>query len=290
MNAGRGLEDWLDRMARILELERLGAFPAAGSTEPRIVYLSLDPQAIADDSPGVIGQAAASGWPRSGWSFRWVFPVRLWSHPRVPHVICEVVGSLPHDLAVESMSHACLPVIERLIDLGGFPLHAALVSRSGAGVALSASGGTGKSTSSRRIPSPWWPLCDDTTLIVPGGSSAPYMAHPFPTWSDYLWKRSEGTWNVAGGVPLKAIFFLKQADKDKASAIGQGETAIYIGRSSTEILTSFVRRLEASAGRALKQRIFDNACRAAKAIPAYILEVSLVGQFWKEIERVIGYQ
>ncbi len=286
MSAGRGLEDWLARLARILELEPLGAAPAPESDEPKIIFLRLDPKAITDDSPGIVGLAASSGWPRSGWLSRWFFPVRFWSHPRIPHLICEVVGDLSHELAIESMSFSCFPIMERIIDLGGLPLHSALVCRSGFGVALSASGGTGKSTSSRRIPSPWRTLCDDTTLVLPGSTTA-FEAHPFATWSDYLWKRSEGTWNVAGRIPLKAIFFLKQADKDKASAIGQGETAIYIARSSTEILTPFIRRLEVESARALKGRIFDNACRAAKAVPAYVLDVSLEGQFWEEIERVL---
>jgi len=34
--------------------------------------------------------------------------------------------------------------------------------------------------------------------------------------------------------------------------------------------------------------VFDNACRLAKALPAFILEFSQEGEFWKEIDRVLG--
>jgi hypothetical protein len=33
--------------------------------------------------------------------------------------------------------------------------------------------------------------------------------------------------------------------------------------------------------------LFNNACELAKAVPAYILRVSLEGRFWEEMEKVI---
>jgi SynChlorMet cassette protein ScmC len=281
------LGPWLARFARILELE---AIPAASPPGPGTRLVTFI--AAGTEEPGRPLRRfleSPPGWrlPRTGWQLRYFFPLLLWSHPASRDIIGEVVSGENDDLAVDSMVRACYPVFESAIEAGGFPLHTALVARDGFGVALAASGGTGKSTCARRIPSPWRALCDDAAVIVPSGEVG-FQAHPFATWSDYLWKRSEGTWNVAAHVPLRALFFLKQAEADKASAIGQGEAAIYVSRSASEILMPFIRRMGSEASRALQSRAFDNACRLAKAVPAFILEVSLEGRFWTEMDRVLG--
>jgi len=36
----------------------------------------------------------------------------------------------------------------------------------------------------------------------------------------------------------------------------------------------------------LKEKVFDNACKLARGIPAFKLRVSLDGKFWKEMERI----
>ena len=90
---------------------------------------------------------------------------------------------------------------------GGILLHGALADWNGLGVILAAPGGTGKTTASNRLPAPWKSLSDDLTLIV-RDSQKNYWAHPWPTWSRFLWGGSGGEWNVQKAVPLGGIFFL----------------------------------------------------------------------------------
>jgi len=286
--AETGLQGWLAGFARILELEPLTEDPAAEAKDARMFFLKLEsPKPGSRFQAFLRSSAAPPGVPRFGWELLSFFPLFLWMHAQAPDIFCEVFLGEEGELSVEAMIRACFPLYEHAVRAGGFPLHTALVTRDGFGVALAASGGTGKSTCARRIPAPWRPLCDDTVLVFPSDSGG-YEANPFATWSDYLWKRSQGTWNAANHVPLKAVFFLKQAPKDAAQPIGQGEAAIYLSRASSEILMPFMRQLGPDRARLLRKRAFDSACVLAKSVPAFILEVSLEGEFWTEMERVLG--
>lgn len=286
--AENGLRVWLAGFARILELEPLTSGSAAEAKEARMFFLKLD-----SPNPGsrfqafLQSSAAPPSVPRFGWELLSFFPVFLWMHPQAPDIFCEVFLGEQGELTVEAMIRTCFPIYEHAILARGFPLHSAVVTRDGFAVALTGSGGTGKSTCARRIAAPWRPLCDDTVLVLPSDSGG-YEAYPFATWSDYLWKRSRGTWNAASHVPLKAVFFLKQAPKDAVQSIGQGEAAIYLSRASSEILMPFVRQLGPDRARLLRKRAFDSACNLAKSIPAFLLDVSLEGEFWTEMDRVLG--
>ncbi len=99
---------------------------------------------------------------------------------------------------------------------GGFLLHAALVCRGDSGFVLTGGSGSGKTTASRRIPSPWRSCCDDYTLVLrdPAGD---YWAHPWPTWSRFFQGGPGGSWPVKVAVRLGAIFFLQPAKVDEWS-------------------------------------------------------------------------
>ncbi|MCG6536914.1 MAG: SynChlorMet cassette protein ScmC, partial [Syntrophales bacterium LBB04] len=105
---------------------------------------------------------------------------------------------------------------------GGILIHGALAERDGMGVILTAPGGTGKTTASKRFPAPWHSLCDDTTLVVldPQGN---YWAHPWPTWSLFQNGQLGGSWDVQRAMPLKGIFLLAQAVEDRVERVGHGQ-------------------------------------------------------------------
>ncbi len=283
---GPEFKDWGTRFARILKLPLVAPSAPVQDGESRIFLSAFETDAPATDTPTFLGTPLAEGLPRSGWRPLRLFADRFWFHPEAADVIYDVPrGRLPLR-AVVTMINVCFPLLQDLVLRGGFPLHAALVARGRAGFALAATGGTGKSTCSRRIPPPWRALCDDTLLLRPGERGA-FEAHPFPTWSDYLWTRSRKTWDLSSHVPFRAVFFVRQARKDRVTPIGQGEAAIYLSRSSSEILTPFIRQLDPGTARDLKARIFENACRVARSARAFVLEVSLTGRFWEEMERVL---
>jgi SynChlorMet cassette protein ScmC len=112
-------------------------------------------------------------------------------------------------------------------------------------------------------------------------------AHPFPTWSNYLWKLSDTTWNVQQHLPLSAIFFLEQATTDEVMPIGRAQASVRITESATQIYQATLSNLVSEEGRATKERIFENASALAGTIPAFTLRVSIEGRFWEEMERVL---
>jgi len=204
----------------------------------------------------------------------------------VPDVICEMGHEESHELDIIRMSLSIYPIFEGAQETGGLPLHAALVEREGIGILLAASGNTGKSTCCRRLSTPWHARCDDEALVVLDKQRR-YLAHPFPTWSNFLWRLSERTWSVEWHVPLAAIFFLEQAEIDEVVSMGQGKAAASMTQLAMQVYDPNWNNLNREEVRTLKKRLFDNACEIAKALPVFKLRVSLKGRFWEKIETVL---
>ncbi len=167
---------------------------------------------------------------------------------------------------------------------GGVSLHAALVTFNGQGVLFAAPSGIGKTTCSRRLPDHWTTLCDDEVVLTRMHDTH-YYAHPFPTWSEYLWQLSEKTWDVQHSVPLSGIFFIEQAEQDDVEPIGEGQAATQISMSAMQICMKFWRKWDKDTQRAFRQEIFVNACEIAKTVPVFRLRVSLHGRFWEKMEQ-----
>jgi SynChlorMet cassette protein ScmC len=170
---------------------------------------------------------------------------------------------------------------------GGVLIHGALAERDGMGAILAAPGGTGKTTASNRLPSPWRSLCDDTTLVVrdPHGS---YWAHPWPTWSRFLDGGAGGEWDVQHAVPVKGIFFLSQAVADRAESVGAGRAVSLLGECAGQVSTFMAPGLWKNELHTLYLERFDNLCGLARTVPAHLLHISLNGSFWQEIERALA--
>ena len=170
---------------------------------------------------------------------------------------------------------------------GAVLLHGALAEKAGAGVILAAPGGTGKTTASVRLPAPWRSLCDDATLIM-RDTQGSYWAHPWPTWSRFLWGESGGSWDVQNAVPLKGIFFLSRAVEDRVETIGPGHAVSLLVECAKQASQLIARGLSKEETRAMNLERFNNLCALARAVPAHILSISLTGAFWQEIERMLG--
>jgi len=226
--------------------------------------------------------------PRKGWTLTHLRNLILWRHSWAPDVILQIDTEQNEDSRIAAMSEVCLPFYIRAIEQGGLPLHAALVGRNGEAVALAAPGGTGKSTCARRIPKPWKALGDDLALITRrNSSSAEFLAHSFPTWSDFFFRRGGGAWTVEDNLPLGAVFFLSQSKEDNLLPMGQGEAAINLSQSGHQILFVLMRNLPLSDVRRIRAKLFDNACRLARSLPVFRLKFTLTGSFWDEIERAL---
>jgi SynChlorMet cassette protein ScmC len=205
----------------------------------------------------------------------------------VEDVICEFRHQKgAYEQSILSMRLSLLPIYQTAEQLGGLPLHSALVKHNDMGVMLAAPKKTGKSTCCNRFPSPWQVLCDEETLIVRDDRKQ-FMAHPFPTWSYYAAGDDKRTWDTQQHIPVAGIFFLEKSEKDQVAPIGQGEAAAFINQTATQVCHRFWNNLSNDEVKARKKRLFQNACELAQAIPTFKLRVSLEGRFWEQIEKVI---
>jgi SynChlorMet cassette protein ScmC len=173
---------------------------------------------------------------------------------------------------------------------GGVLLHSALASYSpgeGRGVLLAGRSGVGKTTACTRLPDPWRALSDDMTLLVRDHQGA-YWAHPWPTWSRLFSERKVDDWDMQTAVPLKAIFILDQAVQDQATPAGGGEAVCLLMELARQSARYLWKNVGQDALYLYHNQRFDNVCALVQAVPAYLLNVSLEGTFWKEMEKVLG--
>lgn len=275
---------WVDKLATIMELKE-----SRSNGSPKLIFSSevASNGTINRASDCVAAKLSYSG-PNAGLSISHPDSFRVWRYNNTPDVVCEVKDNDESaEIEIINMWFALHPIYQRSMCVGGLPFHAGLIELDGRGFLLAARGDTGKSTCCRRLPDYWKPLCDDEALVV-FDKQKKYRAHPFPTWSDYLWKHSEKTWNVQYSVPLTGVFFIEQSEVDEIKPLGEGQAAVLMAESATQVCRKFWRTSAREDQRPFRMEIFNNACRMAKQIPAYRLCVSLYGEFWEKMEQVIG--
>ena len=222
-----------------------------------------------------------------GWQAYDLRVFRVWYHADSPDLICELNHEEGvYEETVLSMRLSLYPIYQQVLDSGGLPVHAGLVEHRDRGILLAAPRNIGKSTSCRRLPSPWLSLCDEEALIVRDAEKR-YLVHPFPTWSDYFEKRSNKRWNVERNVPLTAIFFLEQAAADEVIPLGQGEATAYTNQLALQVCYRYWADIDSREMRSRRTKLLGNISELARAVPAFKLRVSLNGSFWEKIETVL---
>ena len=170
--------------------------------------------------------------------------------------------------------------------MGGLLLHGALVEINGEGIILAGPGDVGKTTASRRLPPPWNSLSDDCTLIVLDKDGI-YRAHPWPTWSTYMFGGTGGSWDVQQSIPLKAIFLLAQDEKDHAEPLGQGQATCLLTETAEQAWYILSDKFGDEKRQDLSLQRFNNICELVKNIPAFLLQITKNGLFWEEIEKAL---
>ncbi|MCX5750719.1 MAG: SynChlorMet cassette protein ScmC [Candidatus Saganbacteria bacterium] len=272
---------WLRELAGIMQLR---THELNGS--PRLIFTKEDP--TEKDNPLItLEPQLLEGLPKKGWKAWDVKTIKYWTHSDVPHVVCELAGSDSKDMDIIRMWHALNPIYQKVQEGGGFPFHCGFVVRDGKGYLFAAPGNTGKSTCCRRIPPPWRAVSDDEVLIVKN-KDGNYYVHPCPTWSTFLWKGGEvSSWNIEEFYPLCGIFFLEQAPEDSIEPVNQGQAAVFMNDSASQVARRNWRQLDPDYERMLKRRVFENACELTKKIPSFILKVSLTGKFWEKMDEAL---
>lgn len=276
---------WVGRLASIMELRE-----TESDGSPKLIFATRE---SADHEAGRLSGCLGARLShqegrKAGWSVSHPDAFHLWCADYIPDVLCEVSNHGGDEFKILNMWYALLPIYQRSTCKGGLPFHAGLITLRGRGFLLAGSGAAGKSTCCRRVPGHWRPLCDDETLVVLN-THKQYRAHPFPTWSDYLWKDSEKTWKVEYSVPLSGVFFLEQSRVDEAVPLGRGEAAVLMTESASQVYEKFWRKIHKEDRKKHRRELFNNACAMAQDIPAYRLRVSLEGKFWEKMEKVLGF-
>ncbi|OGP52752.1 MAG: SynChlorMet cassette protein ScmC [Deltaproteobacteria bacterium RBG_13_52_11] len=200
-------------------------------------------------------------------------------------LICSPAGD--NDMLANHLMQLSLVIAQQVQTRGGFLLHGALAANGGGGVILAGPGGVGKTTASCRLRSPWRSLSDDATLVV-RDENGTYWAHPWPTWSNFMLDGKGGTWDVEHAVPLKAIFFLVQAQHDRIEPIGAGHSVPLLVELAEQASWSMAHGQGGDVARALRLQRFENICSLARSMSCYHLHLRLDGAFWEEIERVLA--
>ncbi len=229
--------------------------------------------------------SSAKGWE----SFKNGTIHRIWRHPDIPeiHVTLHEAFLDHKEIRYINMWSALREIHRYALSRGGTPIHAALGALHGKGFLIAAEGGVGKSTCHGRLRDPWEKLCDDQALILPekGGK---FMVHPLPTWSDHLWRKSRRQWNVERFVPLRAVFFLEQAQTDEAVPLKDpAEAVIKTFKAAKEVWEPAWSKLAGEEKAAQASRLFDNVSRLVRTVQAYRLRATLEGKFWDPLEKVL---
>ena len=273
---------WVEKLTRIMELKECDS-----DGYPKLVFVHNENVEERNREPVCyLHPRIKDGLPTNGWQPQDFVWLQIWTHPEIRDVICEMKPQGEKEEDILAMRMALQPIYQRIQDSGGLPLHAALLEWNGFGILLAASGSIGKSTCCRRLRGPWRALCDDEALVVRDNKEG-YLVHPFPTWSDYYLNRSEQTWNIQRSLPLSAIFLLEQAEADEVVPIGQGQAAALVYVSATQVCARNWMTISHEQLTIARKRLFENVCDLAKEIPAYKLKVSLEGDFWGEMEKVL---
>lgn len=291
--ATEGTEEWVDKFASIMQLK-----VCEPDESPKMVFIKDESEQHYEEIINRLDPHISKSFPIEGWKINRYSEngnkvnAKFIYNDKVHDKICFVDENNFDYVDEQENSHILKMwlfsylIYQREQFFGGLPFHAGLVARNGKGMLLAANGGTGKSTCCRRIPLPWKAFSDDQALIVLDDSRK-YRVHPFPTWSEHLWRISDKTWKIESYVDLSAIFFLERSEHDEVIPLERKRSIFLINEMSMQASIIGVLNMEKEEKRLIRLRLFNNSCELSKFIPTYILRVSLHGQFWKEIEKVI---
>ncbi len=272
----------VERIASMMELES----KVVGSS-PRLIVTGGGRYKKSRGAPiGRLDGYMREGLPRGGWRSRDCGALRAWFHEEREDVVFETFRDTKNKRELDHIYLCLFPVYRKVFQSGGMTVHAALVEWNGKGIIIAAKSQTGKSTSCRRLPSPWKVLGDEEAIVVRDHQGS-YLAHPFPTWSDYYERKLKKSWDVQRSVPLKAVFLLEQADRVEISPIGQGKAAIRLCHRAVEKAAMSWWCVDLEERKFLREKLFINACDLVTAIPTFILRTNLTGKFWEAMEDVM---
>lgn len=257
------LQEWLDTFASILML------PLSEGGEPSHWKFVQSNDPLSGSEAGVISAGSDL--------------VSISLSPDKREILTRITpagtGSKEEDIL--RMMHAIKSLFFAVWPDRGIPLHASMLEKDGKAVLIAAPGGTGKSTCARRVPPPWKSPSDDMVLLML--SNGGYVAHPFPTWTDHLWRGMwEKKWDIHHFIQVEKILFLEQGDDDQLVQVGKGEAASRLYNSAVQVSRTCMRRnRNEEVFQKWHRDLFLRCCTITNHIPCGILRATLTGKFWE---------
>lgn len=199
----------------------------------------------------------------------------------------------------ETLIFGMLPIAEAILrtelSKGGLLIHGALAEATsplGGGILFAGQGNVGKTTTSNRLPTRWKSLSDDASLVL-RDVNGQYWAHPWPTWSRFFKDEKGnpgpgGNWDIQTGIPLKALFFLAQAEVDRIEQIPFTPALAFLMETVQQASWPIIGRLPNDKAYILQKQLFAVAEEFVQIIPTYTLHLSLTGAFWELIEETFA--
>ncbi|QTA79262.1 SynChlorMet cassette protein [Desulfonema limicola] len=197
-------------------------------------------------------------------------------------VICVLNPFKDQDMLIVNIIWLCLIIVKHTHLYQGLLIHGALAEYKGSGIIMAGPGGIGKTTAAGKLCSSWKSLSDDCTLIL-CTKQGQYHAHPWPTWSRFMFGGKGGSWNVEYSVKLKTIFFLSRIPAEKPLALSPLKAAAMLLQSSEQAWNQMLKKMGKQEIIKIRVQIFNNICRLVKNVPCYILSVS--GNFQEQMEQ-----
>ena len=246
-----------------------------GNRESREINARLLPRKLAALIPEKL--------PDRGWlTIGDEFGCRTWSHASTKEAFLtlEEDGPIPE-------TRYWLPwnlIAFDILSLEGALIHAAVAEFRGEIFLLAASGGGGKTTAVSRLPSTWTALADDTALVWP--EKADWRCSPLPTWGVMLKGRlpilSSGRIRTGDAFRAGQIVFLNKSPNDRLTSLRPEKAAVALYGSLSEHPRMLGIRQD------YRIEIFKTSCRLARALPVWKLDLSLRGEYWRLLERLIS--
>ena len=221
--------------------------------------------------------------PQSGWKQESCGKALFWFHRNSPCAICSAAQILKQINNPIALRVVLFPIYRQVIQVSAaVPFHAALMEYNKQGFLFVGKTRSGKSTCCERIPLPWNPLCDDDALVMMKREKE-YVACPVPISNVYPGNKSKKR-GFQRKVPLAAIYFIEQADRDKAEKTGKGKAALLINESAKQTWFGSYIKNGGEKNLEIRNKLFENSCLLASTVPTFRLFCSLNGKFWEKVE------
>jgi len=199
-------------------------------------------------------------------------------------IICRILPPVNQDDIAFKVVQVSLAVAHLLQKRGGILVHGGLAEYQGQGVILAAPSGTGKTTTSDRLPAPWRSLSDDLVLIA-RSADGNYYGHPWPTWSRFYFGGPGGSWKTEYSVPLQSLYFLYQSPEDGLEELNANQAAAMLIESVEQANMVFNNDMLPADIHENHLEQFGIVCEVTANLPAYRLLLSLTGNFWTLLEE-----